>query len=68
MRKSDKLKSIEAANKRLLGENTVTEDHADTDSGKMSYIKSALKNLSSEDLQKVYKMVEKLDPKYDHEK
>jgi hypothetical protein len=65
MRKSDKRQNMLDANKRLLGENVVSETHVDTDEGKMNYIKSALKNLSSDDLDKVYGMVEELDPEYD---
>lgn len=84
MRRQDKLKNIEEANKRLLGESfhmpdgtpipvdnnhmpIVKEDHETTDEGKMEYIKGALKNLSSEDLNKVYLDVEKFDPEYDSE-
>lgn len=44
----------------------VTEDHEGTDEGKMNYIKGALKNLSSEDLDKIYLSVEKYDPNYDN--
>jgi len=81
MRPRDKRQNMMEANKRLLGESfhdvdgtpigvnskhePITETHTDTDEGKMSYIKSALKNLSSEDLNKVYLQVEKLDPEYD---
>jgi hypothetical protein len=80
MRKSDKLKNIEELNKRLLGESfhmpdgtpipvdnnhmPIKETHVDTDEGKMEYIKGALKNLNSNNLDKVYRMVEKYDPNY----
>tara|TARA_Y100000389_G_C17426272_1_gene499722 strand:+ start:945 stop:1139 length:195 start_codon:yes stop_codon:yes gene_type:complete len=59
MRRQDKLKNIQEANERML------ETHVDTDEGKMDYIKGALKNLSSEDLDKVYAQVEMLDPEYE---
>jgi hypothetical protein len=55
-----KRKAILNLNRRLM-----KESHEGSDSGKMSYIKDALKNLSSDDLDKVYKMVEELDPEYD---
>ena len=44
--------------------NLLKEDHEHSDSGKIDYIKGALKNLSSEDLDKIYLSVEKYDPKY----
>jgi phage FluMu protein gp41 len=47
---------------------TLNEDHAKSDSDKIGYIISALDNLSSEDLDKVYNMVEELDPHYDNKK
>ena len=59
MRRQDKLKNIQEANERML------ETHVDTDEGKMDYIKGSLKNLSSEDLDKVYAQVEMLDPEYE---
>lgn len=63
MRSRDKRMSIELANKRLLGE-SINETHVDTDEGKIEYIKGALKNLSSEDLDKIYSSVEEYDPEY----
>ena len=57
--RKEKLKNIQEANERML------ETHVDTDEGKMDYIKGALKNLSSEDLDKVYAQVEMLDPEYE---
>lgn len=60
--RKEKLKNIQEANERML------ETHVDTDEGKMDYIKGALNNLSSEDLDKVYAQVEKLDPKYEGRK
>ena len=72
MRRFEKKQNILEANKRLLGESKedenveyIVETHVDTDEGKMDYIKSALKNLTSEDLDKVYAQVETLDPKYE---
>jgi len=59
MRRQDKLKNIQEANKRLL------ETHVHTDEDKMEYIKSALSNLNSSDLDKVYAQVEMLDPEYE---
>jgi len=59
MRRHDKLKNIQEANKRLL------ETHVHTDEDKIKYIKSALSNLNSSDLDKVYAQVEMLDPEYD---
>jgi len=44
------------------------EAHEDDPQGQIEYIKSALKNLSSEDLKKVYDQVEKYDPKYPNKK
>ena len=46
---------------------TLKEDHADSYSDKIGYIISALDNLSPEDLDKVYDMVEDLDPEYGKE-
>ena len=57
--KKQKLKNMEMANGTLL-----KEDHENSDSGKMEYIKGALKNLSSEDLHKIYLSVEESDPEY----
>jgi hypothetical protein len=57
--RKEKLKNIQEANERML------ETHVDTDEGKMDYIKGALNNLSSEDLDKVYAQVEMLDPEYE---
>ncbi len=59
-RKRDRIQNMMEANKSLL-----KEDHENTDSGKMEYIKGALKNLSSEDLDKIYLSVEKYDPNYE---
>jgi hypothetical protein len=59
MRRQDKLKNIMEANMTLL-----KEDHEHSDEGKMDYIKGALKNLSSDDLDKIYLSVEKYDPDY----
>jgi hypothetical protein len=42
------------------------EAHETTTEGQMKYIKGALKNLTKKDLQKVYDMVEDLDPKYEN--
>ena len=58
--KRQKLKNMEMANGILL-----KEDHENSDSGKMEYIKGALKNLSSEDLHKIYLSVEEYDPEYE---
>lgn len=44
------------------------ETHEDDPRGQMEYIKDALKNLSPEDLKKVYDMVEKYDPNYPNKK
>lgn len=63
----DKRKNIEEANKRLLGENRISETHANTDEEKIEYIMSGIKNLSSDSIQKVYKLVGDLDPDY-HDK
>lgn len=57
-----KRKAILDLNRKIL-----RESHEGSDSGKMDYIKGALTNLSSEDLNKVYLQVEKLDPKYNEE-
>tara|TARA_R110002012_G_scaffold267723_1_gene451647 strand:- start:587 stop:781 length:195 start_codon:yes stop_codon:yes gene_type:complete len=43
----------------------IKEAHEDTDEGKMKYIKGALKNLNSKDLDKIYKSVEDCDPNYE---
>jgi len=59
-RKSIRLENMVKANKVLLG-----EDHEHSDSGKIDYIKGALNNLSSEDLDKIYLSVEKCDPDYE---
>lgn len=56
----NRLKNMEEANKRML-----VEDHEKTNQGKIDYIKGALKNLKSEDLDKIYLSVEKYDPNYD---
>lgn len=60
MKKLHKIKNIELANKKLL-----KEHHESTDKGKMDYIKDALENLSSNDLDKIYLSVEEYDPEYD---
>ena len=57
--KRTRLQNMMEANKRLL-----KEDHEHTDEGKMDYIKGALKNLSPNDLDEVYLMVEGLDSEY----
>ena len=57
--RKEKLKNIQEANERML------ETHVDTDEGKMDYIKGALKNLSSKDLDKIYSSVENCDPNYE---
>ena len=59
MRRQDKLKNIMEANMALL-----KEDHEHSDEGKMDYIKGALKNLNSDDLDKIYLSVEEYDPEY----
>ena len=59
-RKRDRIQNMMEANKSLL-----KEDHEHSDSGKIDYIKGALKNLSSEDLDKIYLSVEKYDPNYE---
>tara|TARA_R110000803_G_scaffold133381_3_gene200532 strand:- start:555 stop:770 length:216 start_codon:yes stop_codon:yes gene_type:complete len=59
MRRQDKLKNIMEANMTLL-----KEDHEHSDEGKMDYIKGALKNLNSDDLDKIYLSVEEYDPEY----
>ena len=45
--------SVLENNKRLLDE-LLKEDHESTDEGKIEYIKGALGNLSSDDLDKIY--------------
>ena len=60
MRKQDKIENILEANKRRL-----KEHHESTDEGKMDYIKDALGNLSSDDLDKIYLSVEEYDPEYE---
>lgn len=60
MNRQDKIQNILKANKRLL-----KEDHESTDKGKIDYIKGALENLSSEDLDKIYLSVEEYDPEYE---
>lgn len=57
--RKQKLENMKKANSSLL-----KEDHEHSDSGKIEYIKGALKNLSSEDLDKIYLSVEKYDPEY----
>ena len=57
--RKEKFENMKRANATLL-----KEDHEHSDSGKIEYIKGALKNLSSEDLDKIYLSVEKYDPKY----
>ncbi len=58
--KKQKLRNMELANDKLL-----KEDHESSNQGKIDYIKGALKNLSSEDLDKIYLSVEKCDPNYE---
>jgi hypothetical protein len=58
-RKIDRLQNIMEANMVLL-----KEDHEHSDEGKMDYIKGALKNLNSDDLDKIYLSVEEYDPEY----
>lgn len=58
--RKQKLANMVSANTNLL-----KEDHENTDQGKIDYIKGALKNLSSEDLDKIYLSVEKCDPNYE---
>ena len=58
-RQRDRLKNMVEANKSLL-----KEDHEHSDEGKMEYITGALKNLSSDDLDKIYLSVEEYDPEY----
>ena len=60
MKRQDKIQNILEANKRLL-----KEHHESTDEGKMDYIKDALENLSSDDLDKIYLSVEEYDPEYE---
>jgi hypothetical protein len=45
--------------------NLLKETHEDSDQGKIKYIKEALNNLTSEDLDKIYLAVEKYDPNYE---
>jgi hypothetical protein len=52
-------------NMKMANANLLKEDHENTDQGKIDYIKGALKNLSSEDLDKIYLSVEKYDPNYE---
>lgn len=59
MKRQDKFENMKKANVNLL-----KEDHEKNDSGKIEYIKGALRNLSSEDLDKIYLSVEKYDPNY----
>lgn len=59
--KKEKFENMKKANTSLL-----KEDHEHSDSGKMEYIKKALKNLSSDDLDKIYLSVEKYDPEYEN--
>ena len=59
------VKLTESDIKRIVRK-TLKEDHADSYSDKIGYIISALDNLSPEDLDKVYDMVEDLDPEYDN--
>jgi hypothetical protein len=58
--RKQKMKNIELLNSRLL-----REEHVHTDEGKINYIKGALKNLNSSDLDKIYDLVEKYDPEYE---
>ncbi len=51
--------------KIIKEDSTVNETHEDNDEGKIEYIKSALKNLSSKDLDKIYLSVEEYDPYYE---
>jgi hypothetical protein len=44
---------------------TLNEDHATSDSDKIGYIITALDDLSSDDLNKIYNLVEDLETKYD---
>jgi len=84
MRRQDKKINMETANKRLLGESfqeiedttididnhipVVKENHVSNDDDKIEYIKGALKNLNSTDLNRIYLSVEKYDPEYTHGK
>jgi len=43
----------------------IREHHESTDEGKIEYIKGALGNLSSDDLDKIYLSVEEYDPEYE---
>lgn len=57
---------IENLVRKIIKEDSViNEAHEDNDEGKIKYIKSALKNLSSKDLNKIYLSVEKHDPNYE---
>ena len=57
---------IENLVRKIIKEDSViNEAHEDNDEGKIEYIKSALKNLSSKDLNKIYLSVEKHDPYYE---
>jgi len=58
-RKINRLQNMMEANMVLL-----KEDHEHSDEGKMDYIKGALKNLNSDDLDKIYLSVEEYDPEY----
>ena len=58
--KKQKLENMKKANSSLL-----KEDHEKNDQGKIEYIKGALKNLSSKDLDKIYLSVEECDPNYE---
>jgi hypothetical protein len=51
-------------NMEMANANLLKETHEHSDEGKIEYIQGALKNLTSEDLDKVYLMVEELDPEY----
>jgi hypothetical protein len=53
-------------NMEMANANLLKETHEHSDAGKIEYIQEALKNLTSEDLDKVYLMVEELDPEYDN--
>ena len=49
----------------ILVKKIIREHHESTDEGKMDYIKDALENLSSDDLDKIYLSVEEYDPEYE---
>lgn len=66
MKKQDKTQNILESNKILLDE-LLKEEHESTDKGKIDYIKGALENLSSDDLDKIYLSVEEHDPEYEKE-